>query len=114
MRTAKTMLIVLSCLLLAAHFSRAGWEVLAIASVALPLLLLPGRPAAARVVQVGLLLGGLEWLRTLVRIAARRIDGGEDWIRLAVILGAVTVVTFVAARAVEIPPGPSPHESGAS
>ena len=52
---------------------------------------------------MALLLGGLEWIRTLIRLVSERRAAGDDWLRLAVILAAVSLVTFAAAKAVRIP-----------
>jgi hypothetical protein len=44
-----------------------------------------------------LLVGAVEWLRTLAVLAAQRIAAGQPWLRLAVILGAVALLTAAAA-----------------
>jgi len=85
--------VVLSFLLLAAHFYRAGQAVLSAACVALPLLLLLRQAWIPRLFQVLLVLGALEWLRALYGFAAMRIAFGEPWTRLAFILGAVALFT---------------------
>jgi len=102
MRVLRIILIVLSCLLLAAHFSRAGWTPLAMVCVALPLLLAWRRPLPAWTLRIALLLGAVEWLRTVMRLTARRIEAGEGWLRMAAILGLVTVLTFTAAGLVRV------------
>ncbi len=84
----------LSAVLMAAHFSRAGTTVLMLLSLALPLVLLVRQPWAAHLVQLALLIAGLEWLRTLWQIAGRRMEAGQPWIRMAVILGVVTLITW--------------------
>ncbi len=87
----------LALLLLAAHFYRGGWLPLAALSVALlPLLAVP-RPWAARTVQAALVLGALEWLRTLAGLVSMRLALGQPYLRLAVILGAVAAFTLLAA-----------------
>jgi len=83
----------LSALVLAAHFLRAGNLVLLLASLSLVVLMFVRRPWAARLIQLGLLLGALEWLWTLVFLVGARRQWGQPFIRLAVILGVVTVVT---------------------
>lgn len=102
MKSLRVVLIVLACLLLAAHFSRAGNNILAVLSLLLPLLLLVGKPWARVTLRIALVLGGLEWVRTLVRLVSERRGQGEDWMRMAVILGIVALVTFLAAQAVRI------------
>jgi hypothetical protein len=87
----------LALLLLAAHLVHAG--LIPLASVALMLigLLSVRRPWAARVVQVVLLIGAIEWVLTAVGLAQLRASHGEPYLRLAAILGAVTVFTVLAA-----------------
>jgi hypothetical protein len=87
----------LALLLLAAHFYRAGWLLLAVVSTALIALLAVPRAWAARLLQFALLLGALEWLRTLAAFAAMRIAAGQPYLRLALILAAVSVFTLLAA-----------------
>jgi len=88
---------VLACLLLAAHFLRAGALVLTAACALLPLLLAVPRPWAARSMQVALVAGALEWLRTLAEIAALRVSLGQPYLRLTAIL--LSVALFTAASA---------------
>ena len=102
MRILRIVGIVLAFVLLAAHFSRAGSDVLAGLMLLLPLLMAVRRPWAGWTLRVLLVLGALEWLRTLVRLVGERREAGEDWLRLAVILVAVAAVTLLAARAVRI------------
>ena len=93
--------VVLSMLLLGAHFLRGGWTWLAAACVAAPLLLLVRARWIARLLQVVLVLGAAEWVRTLVAFVSARIDGGQDWTRLAVILGSVAIFTLASAAVFE-------------
>lgn len=90
-------LIVLSWILAAAHFSRAGVAPLVWLSLGMPLLLAVRRSWSARVLQLTLIAAGLEWLRTLWSLASDRHAAGEPWARLALILVAVALVTFLAA-----------------
>jgi len=94
---ARLILPFLALLLLAAHFYRADWMPLAVLSAALTLLLAVPRPWAARTLQVALVLGALEWLRTLAAFAAMRVAVGQPYLRLALILGAVAAFTLLAA-----------------
>jgi hypothetical protein len=84
----------LSVLLIAAHFSRAGLNVVAGLCLALPLLLLVRRRWVARLFQGLLLLAALEWARTAVVLTMARTDLGYPWGRLALILGLVTLFTL--------------------
>jgi len=89
--------VVLSLLVLGAHFLRAG-NVSAVAVVLLLLgLLFVRRPWSARVVQIGLAVGTLEWVRTLYHLVEARTHAGEPALRMAVILGLVTAVTGLSA-----------------
>jgi hypothetical protein len=85
--------VVLSLILLGAHFLRSGSFVLV--AVALVLLVLLGvrRVWAARTVQVALLFGVVEWVRTLARLVALRAQQGEPVLRLMLILGSVALFT---------------------
>ena len=87
----------LAAILLAAHFYRAGQLVLAALSVGALVLLAVPRPWAARVLQVALLAGALEWLRTLAVFASTRMALGQPYLRLTLILVAVAVFTAASA-----------------
>lgn len=92
---------IFGCLLLGAHFSRANLTVPMVLCAALTLLLLIPRKWAARAVQIGLVVGTVEWLRTLFLLVQQRAAMGEPWTRLAVILGAVVLFTALAALSFE-------------
>ena len=89
--------VIVSAVLLAAHFSRAGSSALSLAALALPFLLLVREPWAARMVQLALILGGLEWLRAAWGYVRQRMEIGEPWGRLVVILGVVALFTWASA-----------------
>jgi hypothetical protein len=95
--------IVLSLLLLGAHFLRDGATAFVAAGLALGALLFVRRPWAARVVQVALVAGCLEWLRTLMVIALQRQHAGLPWLRMALILGAVAALAALAAWLLQTP-----------
>jgi ABC-type Na+ efflux pump permease subunit len=83
---------VLSLVVLAAHFSRHDVPVLPWVCLILPLVLLVRRPWVPRLLQLVLIVGAIEWLRTTVMLARERMDAGEPWLRMAVILVAVAFV----------------------
>jgi hypothetical protein len=87
----------LSFLVLAAHFHRAGLALGVAVCLALVALLAVPRHWAARAVQAGLALGTLEWLRTLVVLAQMRLALDQPWLRLAIILGLVALLTAASA-----------------
>lgn len=89
--------IVLSLVVLGAHFMRYGYVIGVIGSVALIAILFLRQPWVARLVQVALVLGTLEWLRTLYSLVQVRAAMGEPATRMAVILGSVALVTLVSA-----------------
>lgn len=87
----------LALLLLGAHFFRAGgWLPAAVAVALLALLAVPHR-WAVRTLQVALVLGALEWLRTLAAFAAARIAVGQPYLRLTAILVGVSAFTLLGA-----------------
>lgn len=94
---AKGLLSALALLVLAAHFLRAENLGLVLAPLVLVGLLFLRRNWAVRAVQFGLLLGALEWLRTLVVLAQERHEAGQPFLRLALILGSVALFTGLCA-----------------
>ena len=89
----------ISAVLMGAHFLRDGQAMVTALCVLAPWLLLVRHPAAARLVQVGLVLAAAEWVRALVGLASARAAVGEPWIRLAAILGAVALFALASAGA---------------
>ncbi|MHB1345527.1 MAG: 4Fe-4S binding protein [Thermoleophilia bacterium] len=89
---------VLAGVLLAAHFLR-GMEIGAMTAAALliPAVLVAGRRWALRVGQLALAAGTVEWIRTGWVLIVAREAAAEPWTRLAVIIGAVAVLTAAAA-----------------
>jgi hypothetical protein len=69
-----------------------------------PLLLLMPRRWTARTVQVLLVLGALEWLRTTVALVDARQTSGKPWTRMAIILGSVAVFTLLSGFMFRLPP----------
>lgn len=97
MNALKLLPVILSVLLLGAHFYRAGWLVLTGLCVVLLFLLFLRKPWVPRLFQAVLLLGAAEWFRTLYVFASMRIAFGEPWTRLALILGGVALFTALSA-----------------
>jgi hypothetical protein len=89
----------LAGLALAAHFYRAGAVGAVAAVVAVGLLGLVKRPWAAWTLQVGLALGAIEWVRTLLRLVGARRAMGQPAGRLTIILGSVAAVTLLSVLA---------------
>ncbi len=89
--------IVLSLIVLAAHFLRGGGLVIAVGVLGLLALLAVRRPWVARLMQVVLVLGALEWIRTLVTLTMHRSEQGQPFLRMMLILGLVAAVTLISA-----------------
>ena len=93
----------LSILLLTVHFFRGNNLPAMIIFFLLLFLLFIHRPWTARIVQIGLLLGSIEWVRTTISLVSARIDMGEPFIRLAFILGGVSLLTACSALVFRTP-----------
>ena len=89
--------VILSLLVLGAHFLRCGMLCVVLLAVGLVGCLAVRRPWVPRLVQAALLLGAIEWVRTLALFAGQRMRNGEPYVRLAIILGAVALVTALSA-----------------
>ena len=100
MRIARSLLyipIVLSLVILGAHFLRYD-NVIGVGAAAVTIALLFVRqPWAARLVQVVLVVGALEWAYTLYRLVQVRMALEQPFARLAVILGVVIAITLLSA-----------------
>ena len=95
--------VVLSLVVLGAHFMRYdNW--IAVYGVAMLLVLMfVRRPWVARLLQLVLVIGAFEWLRTLYGLARFRIAQDQPFVRMAVILGVVAAVTLGSALLFQTP-----------
>lgn len=84
---------ILSSLLLGAHFLRAGALGLMLMAIAMPFLLLIKKRWVLIAAQVYLYLGAALWLLYTYNKIRERIFYGDDWLRLAIILGTVAAFT---------------------
>ena len=89
--------VVLSLLVLGAHFMRYGNSIGVFAALVLIGLLFIRRPWVARLMQVVLVLGALEWVRTMYELGHMRALHGQPYGRMLVILGIVATVTLCSA-----------------
>jgi len=96
-------LVVLSLVILGAHFMRYGNTIGVFGSLVLVALLIVHRPWVARLMQVVLILGALEWVRALYELAQVRAAHGQPFTRMIVILGVVVAVTFCSALLFQSP-----------
>lgn len=87
----------IALLVLAAHFVRAQLMLPAIACVALVAMLAVPRAWAARAVQIALVAGAIEWVRTLAMLLAARMAMGQPHLRMTLILGVVALLTLASA-----------------
>lgn len=90
----KILPIIICSLLMAAHLQRLNMLILQIISLLIPFLLIWKSKISARAVQLCLVLYGLEWIRTLIYYVRIRTENGEDWFRLALIIGVVAILNF--------------------
>lgn len=95
--------VVLSLVVLGAHFMRYGNSVGVVGSLVLIALLIVHRPWVARLLQVILVLGALEWVHTIYELVQVRASQGEPFTRMVVILGVVAAVTFLSALLFQTP-----------
>ena len=95
MNFARLLPVLISFLLLAAHFVRAGQDLVVLALFLLLLCLFVQKVWVPKLIQLILLLGALEWVLTIVSVAQVRIELGMPWARMAVILGVVALFTLL-------------------
>ena len=89
--------VVLSMLLLAAHFLKNGQLPFVLLNLGMLWVLSRRARWVPQVVQLFLLFAALEWVRALFALIAARRAAGEPWIRLAFILGGVAGFTLASA-----------------
>ena len=85
--------VIISFLLLSAHFYRSGEMIFALLSIALCIPLILRKAWVPKLIQLFLLLGAIEWIYTIVSVAQIRVQFGSPWLRMAIILGAVALFT---------------------
>lgn len=97
MQFVRLLPVILSGVFVIAHFLRSQqWLAVAISLTLLGLLLVR-KKWVVYVVQVGLVLASLEWLGTLMQLVQARQAMGQDWTRMAVIIGGVALFTLFSA-----------------
>ena len=89
--------IVLSLLVLGAHFMRYGNNIGVAGVLVLILMLFIRQWWVARLVQIALLLGALEWSYTIWELVQLRAAHDIPYVRMVAILGTVAVVTLCSA-----------------
>jgi len=87
---------VLSLLLLAAHYYRAGLLPVAVVIIVSMLSLFVRREWSLKIARLLLFAGGFEWIRITFLLTSARQAAGAPWMRLAIILGSVAVICYAA------------------
>jgi hypothetical protein len=95
--------VALSLVVLGAHFLRDATWIGVFVCLLLIGLLFVRRPWVLRVLQVALVLGALEWLRTMYELAQIRALHGQPYGRMLTILGVVAAVTLLSAILLQVP-----------
>lgn len=85
--------VMISLLLLNAHFSRAGFPILSLLFLIFPFFLLIKKQWIVKFLRVVLIIGTLEWIRTLFYYVSQRQEQGEPYFRLVIIIGVVALFT---------------------
>ena len=93
MNAIKLIPVYLSAILLGAHFMKTGIYPLVFFSVLFPFLLFIKNKWIVRLIQFILILGAIEWLRSLYFYISEREMTGEPWGRLAIIICSVSLFT---------------------
>ena len=88
--------VIISFLLLGAHFLRAGNFPLTLGAVLVPLLLLVKAWWSVTIVQLFTYIGVIIWVKTAMQIYLRRVIFGRPWGKAMMILGAVSLFTAFA------------------
>jgi hypothetical protein len=85
--------VILSALLIAAHFYRSGALIFTAICLLLPVLLVSKNHWIPKIITAFLLLAAGEWLRTLFVFIEHYQAAGIPWTRMAIILGGVSIFT---------------------
>lgn len=88
---------ILSFLLLGAHFMRVGLFPVAIMMFLFPIVLFIKQAWLVRIIQILLVIGAAEWIRTLFAYIEIRKMIGEDTTRLTIIMLSVALFTLLSA-----------------
>ncbi len=89
--------VILSFLILGAHFSRDDMNLLMVIALVFPFLLFVKKSWVPKMFQIALVLGALEWLRSLYFYIQAYQENGQSWTRLLMIIGGVTLFTALSA-----------------
>ncbi len=99
----RIILLSISWILLAAHFSRAKLNIIAVICLAVPFVLLIKKIWALKLLVILTVLGSLFWVYTTWQLISSRIESGDDWKGMAIILFAVAIFTLFSAFLINSP-----------
>ena len=97
MNIVRLLPVIFSFLLLSAHFSRGDLFVLSIIFLVIPLILFIKQAWVVRLTQIILIIGSLEWIRSMFIYINQRQAIGEPYIRLVIIIGIIALFTGLSA-----------------
>ena len=92
----RIVLLIISYLLLSAHFFREGETILTAVYLFLPLLFFIKKRWSLIFLQLFSYGGFIIWLQTIFVLTSARIQLGEPWLRMVIILGVVAIFTLLA------------------
>jgi Zn-dependent protease with chaperone function len=87
--------------LLAAHFSRVDLKWIALLCLLFPLVLMIKKRWVLRAFQLFLLLGAGIWVQRMLVLRGMRVEAGERWLTLVLILSGVALFTLISALVLE-------------
>ena len=85
--------VILSFLILGAHFSRLSLNSLMLLSILFPFLLFIKKAWIPKLFQLTLILAALEWLRSLYIYIQAYEDAGKSWTIVLLIMGGIALFT---------------------
>ena len=89
--------VIFSFLILSAHFSRGNLFILSIIFLIIPLILFIKQAWVVRLTQIILIIGSLEWIRSMFIYINQRQTIDEPYLRLVIIIGIVALLTGLSA-----------------
>ena len=89
--------VIFSFLILSAHLSRGDLFIPSMLFLILPLLLLIKKQWVVRLIQIVLVIGSLEWIRSMFIYLNQRQAIDEPYLRLVIIIGIIALFTGLSA-----------------
>lgn len=86
---------IISWVLLAAHFSRADNNIIAIFCLMIPFLMFIKKKWILTLLSILTFSGGIVWLHTAYTLTKARIGIDESWVRMAIIIIIVSLFTLL-------------------